>query len=375
MRLENRLAVIGTLRVLGFSITTPFVGVALAEIFRLQLTEVSAFYAVLAAAGALGQLLGGALSDRAGRVKVMLAGSAAASASLLLAAAIYNASSVMVGVAAQGLFSGAYSVASMTLVGDWFSSREHLVRAYGRLRVGSNAGWALGAALGGYLYYTLGFREAMVATSAIQISSAALVLGLREPPVRLRGKPLRRPNRALAAIMVPTFLTFMIAGLMGYPLIQYTTEYMGLSAAYAGLLLATNGALVVALQDLIASKTSRLRPEVPLAAGMAVYALGYGLLPAIRGFWETMLDVALITTGEMTVMPVSSALVALLSNPSSRGSHMGFYGLVSSLGRTLSSSVFALALSLSGPRDAWALEVLIAMSSSALYMALVPSAV
>ena len=372
MRLEDRLALIGAFRVLGFSVVMPFVGLALHADLGVPLTGVAAFYAALAAVGALGQLVGGYVSDLVGRVRTMVLGSSASAALLAAAAVIYRAAWVEALVLAQSLFSSAYSVASMALVGDSFETHEGLVRAYGRLRVGSNAGWALGAAVGGALYSELGFRDVLALGSAIQAAAVALVAGLgerRRPGWRLALEP---PTRALAAFLAPSLLTFIIAGLMGYPLVQYLSGVRGVGTGYVGLLLALNGVLVVALQDVVARGASRLSPLVPLVAGMLIYAAGYASLPLVPDLALPAV-VVVVTLGEMLVMPVSSAVAARLSSASSRGTHIGIYGLVTSVGRTLSSAIFAAALALAGPSRAWALEASLAAGAAALYAAAWPA--
>ena len=371
MRLQDALAAISAVRVLGFSLTMPFVGLALHEAYGVPLSSVSLYYVAVAAGGALGQLAGGAASDRAGRVRVMLASALSAAVLLGLVAMLNSPVYIEALTALQSVASGSFAASSSALIGDYFADHADLVRAYGRVRVGSNLGWAVGVAVGGLLYQLLGLRSLFAFTSLTQASTIPMILGL--PTVAPRGpaRPLERPSRPLLLYLVPTSLTFIIAGLMGYPLVQYLSGYEGLSTSLAGSLLAVNGALVVVLQDPIARAAARLRASTALSAGMAIYALGYGLLPLASSYPLAAADVVLITLGEMVVMPVSSAVAARLSSPSSRGSHMGVYGLVNSVARSASSSIFAALLTAMSPREAWAVEAAIALTSSVGYFVLV----
>ena len=367
MRVQDRLAALSAVRVLGLSLTTPFIGLALHSAYGVPLGQVSLYYVAVAAAGAVGQVAGGAASDRAGRVPVMLASASAAALLLGLVALLNSPVYIESLTALQGLASGSFASSSSALVGDYFADHAGLVRAYGRLRVGSNLGWAVGVAAGGALYQLLGLRTLFAFTALTQASTLPVIAGLPRAPHGVSGR-LERPSRPLLLFLAPTTLTFMIAGLMGYPLVQYLSGYDGMSTSIAGSLLALNGAMVVLLQDRLAALAGRLRPRSALALGMAVYAAGYGLLPLASSFALSAADVALITLGEMVSLPVSSAVAARLSSPSSRGAHMGVYGLVNSIARSASSSVFAALLSAMPARDAWAAESAIALAASAGYL-------
>ncbi|MFP3312708.1 MAG: MFS transporter [Acidilobus sp.] len=369
MRPEDRLAIIGALRVLGFSITMPFAGLALNLDFREPLAMVSEFYAMLAAVSALGQVVGGYVSDRAGRLRTITVSGLLASLGLASAALLWRAAAVETLLLAQSFFSSAYSVASMAILGDYFSEHSSLVKAYGRFRVGSNLGWAIGIGVGGELYALIGFRWLLAVTSAALATSLAALWGLREPP---RGEPtvaFERPTAVMIKFLALTFMSFIIAGLMGYPLVQYLSGFLRISTSYSGALLAINGLMVVLLQDAIAKRVSAHSPAKSLAVGMAIYGLGYGLMPMINDVAAAAIDIALITLGEMIVMPVSSAVAAELSSPRSRGSHMGLYGIANSVGRNLASALFAAAAYSLGISYGWVLMASIAMASSVGYLA------
>ncbi len=371
MRPQDSLAIISAIRVLGFSLTMPFVGLALHDVYGAPLEQISLYYIAVAAGGAAGQLAGGAASDRAGRSLVMLASATAAAVLLALVALLNSPVYIEALTAIQSVASGSFASSSSALVGDYFAGHSELVRAYGRVRVGSNLGWAAGVALGGVLYELLGLRYLFAFTSLTQASTLPLIVALPAARPRVAARAIERPSRPLILYLAPTSLTFITAGLMGYPLVQYLSGYEGLSTSLAGSLLAINGALVVLLQDSIARAVGRVRASVALSAGMAIYALGYGALPLASSYPLAAADVALITLGEMVVMPVSSAVAARLSSPSSRGAHMGVYGLITSVARSASSSIFAALLSVMPAGEAWAAEAAIAVAASAGYVVLV----
>jgi len=185
LRVQDKLAAISAIRVLGLSLTTPFIGVALEEAYRVPLAQVSAYYVILAAMGAAGQVIGGLASDRAGRVRVMALSALTAFALLAAAAALASSSLALEALTSlQSFFSGSFASSSTALIGDYFSEHAELVKAYGRVRVGANLGWALGAVVGGSLYQLLGLRTLLAFTSLTQLSTVPLILAIREPTPR-----------------------------------------------------------------------------------------------------------------------------------------------------------------------------------------------
>jgi MFS family permease len=368
LRLDTRLALMGALRVLGFSLTMPFVGLALSSYFKEPLSQVSAFYAALAAVSAAGQVLGGVLSDRLGRLRTVVLGGAVASASLAMAFYLWGAEPLEALIVVESLFSNVASVSVTALVGDFFRLHGDLVKAYGRLRVGSNLGWAFGIAAGGGLYALIGFRGLLAVTSALLLLSLTALWGVREPTREASAVVFERPSSAMLLFLVPSFMTFIIAGVMGYPLLQYLTDGVRASSYYAGLALALNGFLVVLFQDAIVRRVGLMEPSRALAVGMALYAVGYALMALVRSYVEALVLIVVVTAGEMVVMPVSSAVAAELSSPRSRGSHMGLYGIAGTLGRNLASAVFAEAVYLGGEAYGWVAISLIAVASSAGYL-------
>jgi len=58
-------------------------------------------------------------------------------------------------------------------------------------------------------------------------------------------------NRRFALFLIPSFLTFLVMGQLGFPLLTYYNVHDGLSTFMVGILYMENGLLVVFLQDLM----------------------------------------------------------------------------------------------------------------------------
>jgi MFS family permease len=115
---------------------------------------------------------------------------------------------------------------------------------------------------------------------------------------------------------------------------------LGLTQAEVGYLWTWNGILVVLIQIPVAHWISRYRSSSSLAAGSLMYALGWGMV-GLAGAWALdapyvflflLINMTIVTMGEIVVSPASMNLVATMSPDSERGRYMGVYGLASSIG-------------------------------------------
>jgi len=154
-------------------------------------------------------LLGGALGDRYGRKRVLLAGMAVfALASLLCALAprlgLLVAGRVLQGVGAALLLPNSLAVLSVTFEG------KQRGRAVGIWAAAGAAAGAIGPLLGGWLIDTVGWRA--VFTINLPIAALAIFMGWRFVRVEAKGKPVPLdPAGALLASLGLACLTWGLA--------------------------------------------------------------------------------------------------------------------------------------------------------------------
>lgn len=130
-----------------------------------------------------------------------------------------------------------------------------------------------------------------------------------------------------------------------------------------------NGGLIIFLQTWIGERISGNYRRW-IAVGMTIYSLSYGIVFLVNDFWEALLDVVGITIAEMIVSPLSQSISTSLAEGEARGTYSGIYGLVTSMGRTLGSSMSAFLLTRGG-EVAWPTVGGIGLASAILYLALI----
>ncbi len=373
MELSNKLALIGAIRALGSSLLWSFTGFALYQYYEIPLSMVSLFYVSQAVVNSIGFIIGGYLADFLGKVRTMITSSIISSLALFIAFMVNKPLIVIGMVLVQSFFNNAYGVANTSLVGDYATGFSSLVKYFSRLRVGINAGWAIGPAIGGLLYETYGFRVLLLLGSLIPLGALPLLISLPEAsrPVE-RGLTLN-VNRRFALFLIPSFLTFLVMGQLGFPLLTYYNVHVGLSTFMVGLLYMENGLLVVFLQDLLGKYLRR--PDL-IMLGMIIYGVSYLAVAFIPSFAWAVVDMFFITLAEMIVSPISQSIANMLADPRARGRYMGLYSLVTGLGRTVASSIAGLLMpyAFKQPLVLWGFVFIIAVSSSAMYKVLVGDA-
>jgi MFS family permease len=318
---------------------------------------VGAVFAAATLLSAAGRIVGGELADRRGRRFVVLAAVAGRSAAVAaLGLAVYGHAPMAL-VALPFLLAsvarGAFEPAADAMVADLVAPAQR-PRAYAWMRIGRNAGWALGPALGGFLGAP---RFALLAGLAALLGFANLLLSLtRLPETPHRAAAARfHPRDLKVALADPAFrrhcaLTFALFVLFAQLLVAVSLEAaprLRLSSHEIGWTYTLNGVMVVVLQAAV-TRAAVGAPRRVLALGSLLYGAGYltiGAAPVVTIAW---LGVALITLGEMLSLPLSAAVAADIAPADQRGRYLGAFGVFVDVGHGLGQVVGGAGLVLAG---------------------------
>jgi MFS family permease len=334
----NKLALIGGFRAFGSSIIWPFMGFALYKVYGFSLTYVSLFYLIQAFINVTASISGGIITDYFGRRRTIIISIIMSSVALFIAYIINLPTPVACLILIQSYFSSIYNVSTTTIVGDMFKGSENLVKAFSRQRVGINAGWALGPLIGGYIFSTYGFRLLLLISSLLILISIPLIRLL--PEFKGKGSVLDfSVSREFVIFLIPTFLTFVIIGQLGFGILTYYTSILDFTEFQVGILFAINGVMIVFLQDLLGRIINKRIKLISL--GMVIYGLGYLGIALVTNFYLASVDIAIITLAEMIVTPLSQTLANSLASQKTRGKQIGLYSMVTGIGRIAGSSLIS----------------------------------
>lgn len=345
----------------GYAISFPFLAIYLNSQRGMPMSWVGAFLAGSMLVASAAQFVGGEVSDAVGRRKVMVF--SLGMRALLIAViawAVYARLPLWVifVVHPVSLFIGSFfDPAARSWVADYTQPAGRM-KAYGFLRMGMNAGWAVGPALGGFLAggsYSVMF---FVTASVTALCAVIVSFTVRDFPGLAKGS-LTLPSLSGASLALKHrgFLRFcLIAFTMSAVVSQlvvstslYSKAYLGMAEKEIGLLFSINGLMVVFLQYFVTRLMEGRRITRGLAAGALCYAVGYLSFGYAPSFFFAAAGMAVVTIGELMVAPGMQALGANFAPPSEKGRFLGVQGVFQQVGRSTGIFIGSNAIGLISP--------------------------
>ncbi len=318
----------------GGSLVWPFMTIYLRQRLNIPLTTVGLLFAVSSGVGLVSQFIWGPVIDRFGRKTALLVGLANEVVVMVAFGLLDSLEAFAILIALSGLIEPSSRIASNTIVADIIEP-ERRPGAYALLRMIANLGVAIGPAIGGFIAtrsYLLSFMAAAASAATFLLLSTLFIKetkpeveGERDEAMEGYGRVLR-DYPFLAFCGAYTLLGIAYAQMMTL-LPVYIKEGYGILESRYGFIMATNAAMVVLFQYSITRVTERYRAAPVLAAGALFTALGVGSVALGNSFPLFLMSMAILTIGEMLIIPTSVSLVADMAPVTMRGRYMGVYGL------------------------------------------------
>jgi len=289
------------------------------------------------AGNVLATFTGGFLADHWGRRATIVLSMFSGAGAMMLLSLATSLPAIIALAALAGLTGELYRPASSALLADLVPAGGDRITAYSAYRLAFNAGWAFGPATAGFLaghsYFWLFLGDA--ATSVIFGCVAFVALPRGRPPggatIQWRAAlSALRGDRALHQVLLGAFLVALVFFQMTSTL-GFAISHLGFSAQIYGLVISSNGALIVLFELPITTITRRFCARRAIAVGHALVGAGFGLFAWAQSVPMLFLCSLILTLGEMCAMPVTSAYIADLAPDGLRGRYMGSYGLTWSL--------------------------------------------
>lgn len=324
----------------GGALLFPFFSLYFTQKFEIGMTTVGLIYTLFAVGGLIGNALGGAMTDKIGR-KRMIIFSLITSASSSLAMALVNNFSLLYPLAViVGTLNSSGRPARQAMIADLLPPEQH-ASGYGISRISHNLAVVIGPMLGGFLA-SIAYVWLFVFDTITSLITAALVFFLlRESFIKpsqekqarsfidtFRGYSVVFRNRIF---MLFTF-TLLLLELIGFQssssLGVYLRDFRAIPTYQFGLLLSINAIMVVLMQFWITRRVTAHPPLVVMAVASLFYGVGFGIFALYAPYSVFILAMVIITLGEMFYVPVSQALVAYFSPEDMRGRYMAVYSMV-----------------------------------------------
>ena len=323
----------------GGTMIQPFYSLYIAQKFGVSMTTIGLLFGLWSISGVLGNMLGGALTDKLGRKSMIIAGLVLSATTSILMGVVDDLWAFALVSTIVGMLSDIAGPARGAMTTDMLPAGKR-AEGFGIIRVVGNLAWIVGPALGGLLAgksYMLVF----IADAVASIITALIVLW-KIPETKPQGSvesqresimdtfkgygKVAKDQLFLAFVLI-SMLLILVYSQMYSTLSVYLNQQHGIPAKGYGWLMSMNAALVVIFQFSVSGKTKKKPPMLMMAVATILYGIGFTLFGYIKQYWMFMVAMGIITFGEMVHIPTSSGLVANLAPEDKRGRYNAFAGL------------------------------------------------
>ncbi len=384
-------------RLFGASMVYPFLSLYFKNVTQIGYFEIGALILLVSVFPIAVSPFGGMIADRVGRRRVFLAslGGEAASVLLIAVSMAYNdIAGVLAGGALAGVCGSIAGPAISAYVADLAPNLSERTLAYTWVRIGFNAGFTVGVALGGSLIGFLGFPETGLFATGILVAATLFLLVTLDPSpydvARAHGEvavatSAARPGSILDSFRVlgkdRTFLVLCLGGLFTslvyghwsttFPLFSNTVLLV--PYGILGVALALNGAIVVFGQNpMTRMMKGRLHTYSAIVAialmGVSFLALGGISLASGGAITAVFVFVVLLTIGENFGAIPSMTLPSNVAPAAEIGSYNGVFNLLGGIGGSVSPLIGGFVLAtVTNPLLVWVILALPCIPAALLF--------
>jgi MFS family permease len=350
---------------IGGTLLFPFFSLYLTSKFGVGMTQAGIILGIFSIFGLFGGMIGGALTDKFGRRKLILFGLIFSALSTLALGAVNQFNLLYPLAMIIGLLSDVAGPAHAAMIAD-ILPEEQRQEGFGILRVVANMSWIIGPTIGGFVANRSFF--ALFVTDAIISCLVAFLFYKLMPETKPQEQPGQQPigiletfkgykevvkDRVFIAFLIASMLMGVVYQQMYNSLSVYLRDYHNIDPSGYGFLLTTSAITVILFQFWVTRKIKGSPPFIMMALGTLFYMLGFGMFGFVTFYWLFALAIVIITIGEMIIMPTSQTLAANFAPVEMRGRYMAFFGLTWMLPATIGPSAAGIILDNYNPNLLW----------------------
>ena len=366
---------------IGSTLLFPFFALYITHKFGVGMTEAGVLLGMSSLFGLIGSVIGGALTDKFGRRRLILFGLVFSALSSLLFGLASDVRILYFLVVIVGLLSRVSTPAHDAMLADILPESKRQ-EAFGITRVVYNYAWIFGTALGG-LIAARSFLALFVADAVLSLTVAIILyrfLPETKPAFHIEAKESQSFLTTIAGYRIVlrdlAYMGFTLAGMI--VLIVYQQQY-GALAVYLrdvhnigsksyGVMLSITGLEVVLFQIWISRTIRKYPPFLMMTLGALFFMVGFAMIGFVKGFTLFLLAVIIATVGEMILFPTNKALAVNFAPAAMRGRYMAIYDLGWTIPATFGPAAAGLILDNYNPNLLWYVGgVLCAVSAISFY--------
>jgi MFS family permease len=366
----------------GGTLMFPFFALYITGKFRVGMTEAGILLGILSFSGIVGSMIGGGLTDRFGRRKLILFGLVFSAVSSLALGLVNDFRWLFPLAVMVGLLSDVGGPAHAAMIAD-ILGKEQRQEGFGILRVVSNMAWLVGPTIGG-IVARKSFLALFVIDSTISCFVAVLFYVLMpetkpEPHPEHRHETMRETfanyrvvlaDHAFVAFLAACILEGVVYIQMYNSLAVYLRDVHGIQPQAYGFLLTSSAITVIFFQIWVMQVIKLKPPFVMMAAGALFYLIGFWMFAFVSAYWLIVSAIVVITIGEMIVMPTSQTLAANFARIDMRGRYMAVFDLTNKIPATVGPAAAGVVLDNYQPNLLWHVGALVCAGSAMCFYAL-----
>ncbi len=291
-----------------------------------------------------------------------------------------------------------YNPAGNAMIADIVDSSKRL-QAYGLLRIIHNLGIVIGPVIGGLLIAKISYLVLFIIAAITSFIYFFVILFFiketkpeKQEVYRNKSSVLsdekendnlsRKDNlssegykrilndRIFVYFCLVTILVSVVYSQMTTTFPVYMKENFGILEDKYGLIMALNAGMVVLFQYPITRIISKYKKTTIMALGAFLYAIGFGSIGLSNSLLLFAINMAILTVGEMVIIPVNTSFVADISPEDMRGRYMGVLGIANMLGWGIGPIIGGLSIDKVGGNFIWLIIFILGLISSAGYLSL-----
>ncbi|MBN2047654.1 MAG: MFS transporter [Anaerolineaceae bacterium] len=325
---------------MGSSFIWPILTIYLAEKLGVALAAVAGLMTVSSVASIIVSFISGAVADRLGRKWVMIFGLFASALTYLFFTPANSMWLFALLMFVRGGVRPFYRTGADAMVAD-MTQPEQRTEAYALMRMMNNLGLAIGPGIGGFIAATYSYDiDFYVAAISLALFGVLTIFFLKEtlPNEAEQSNQIKRSLDLKSYLPVLRdqrfmyffiFFTFILMGsTMLFSLLPvYAKEQFQISESQISWVFSANAIMVVSLQFFVTRVTKRYSAMWIMIVGALFYSIGVGTVAFGSTTWAFIASMAVVTIGELMIMPTSSAITSNLAPINSRGKYMSIFGL------------------------------------------------
>ena len=351
---------------LGFGAVVPFVSIYFHTELGIPMSLIGSFFLLAAVFRSSSQIVGGELSDRIGRRRLLIISQANRSIVFLgtgLAIAYNQSFWVIAGILLFNyLLSSFFQPVASAMVVD-LVPKEKRVEGYSILRTAGNAGWGTGPAIGGFLaVYGYEYLFYFCGISAI-ISGILIWTFVKETHHNtnnnnresiLASFSILKNNSTFSVFMISALLLFLTMGQLVSTLSVFMSKTLEFSSRNIGWVYTYNALLVILFQIPVSRMIRKANMFKLMMIASLLYFIAYAAMGWVSTFYMVLFMITIITAGEIIGVPTGNAIVSYMSPEGKHGRYQGIYSLATTLGWSVGPFIGGISMDLfQNPKILW----------------------